>query len=259
MRHAARRRTAVLATVLVQMLLLTGCSLLAEDEPATARPASATGPVTQDVSPEAALDLELPGVARITAPAGTFATPGTITLTPARPNGAVVSGTYIAGPGVDVAFAGTKPVRPLRVAFAEFSPAQSADQLPVALHQLPDGSWEVRDAALVDGSLVLETVDFSVNVPGWMHPRAWLTSVADSVTDWMTARTDPRGCADNGPDFAKLANGTTLLHSCLASNPHPDDGRVRAEAQLQSNRRFYMWVAVPDGVEYVWVEDQPAA
>lgn len=77
--------------------------------------------------------------------------------------------------------------------------------------------------------------------------------------DAIGGRTDPDPCEDDGPQWARLYQKTTLVHTCLITNKNTTSGRVRAEAQLQSNRRFITKVTVPSGADYVWNQGSDGA
>ncbi|WP_143425087.1 hypothetical protein [Geodermatophilus pulveris] len=212
------------------------------------------------MSPTEALEVTLDGVGQLTAPAGTFATPGTVTVTPSADAPPPTDGLTPAGSGIDVTFDGTQPATPLRLVLTDVAAARGPDDIPVVQHQRHDGTWETLPAEVTaDGHIVVETTEFSPQWPAWLNPVNWVRSLADATTDALLSRTDALACADNGPGFAMMRPATTLLHSCLITNTDSDSGRDRAEVQLTPNRRFYVWISVPDGVEYTWLETQPAA
>jgi hypothetical protein len=175
----------------------------------------------------------------------------------ARPD---MQGVSVAGTGVDVTFGKAEPMQPLRLVLTDISEPEEADAIPTVMHQRHDGTWEVELGEITDdGDIAVEATEFSLRVPSWLDPLGWFRSMADSVADAVIGRTDAPPCAGNGPDFAELISGTTLVHECLITNRDQASGRVRAEAQLSPNRRHYVWVAIPEGVEYSWVDWQPAA
>ncbi|WP_110004053.1 hypothetical protein [Geodermatophilus normandii] len=250
-------------------LCLASCSGEPDDSSASSGSATAgSAAVSQDVAPDQPLELTIDGVAQLTAPAGAFTGPTRVTLTPQPATAAAtadVPGTTVAGPGVDVTFDGPAPVQPLRLVLTDVSDQPSADAIPVVLHQRHDGTWETELGEFTpDGGIAVEATEFSSRWTAWLSaPADWvrnaLSAVADSLVDAVGGRTDPPACADDGPAWAAQASTTTTVHDCLITNTDPDSGRVRAELQLAPNRRYYVGVHVPEGVEYTWVQEQPAA
>jgi hypothetical protein len=246
-----------LIALLALVLLMAGCSTPERDESSDA-PAA----VSQAVSPDQALDLTIEGVAHLTAPPGTFATPGRVKLAPVTDPQPGVPGVSVAGAGVDVSFEGVEPGQPLHLVFTDVRDPASPEDIPAVVHQRHDGTWETEPGKVTaEGDIAIDATEFSLRVPGWLDPLGWLRdvagSVADSVADAIGGRTDEPPCADNGPNFAEVSSGTTLVHDCLITNTDPANGRDRAEVQLSPNRRHYLWVAIPQGVEYSWVNWQP--
>ncbi|GAA1569242.1 hypothetical protein GCM10009827_108790 [Dactylosporangium maewongense] len=115
------------------------------------------------------------------------------------------------------------------------------------------GDWEAKSLSrTADGVPYLSTKEFSPNLLGWIPIPGWVRDLADSFADFATQRTDARPCGGPAaPGWSSVDKRTTLVHLCSIANAD------RAEIQVQSNRRFYQWVNVPAGADYVWVEDQP--
>ncbi len=261
-----RRTQEVAAATLVVALSMVGCSST-ERSTRAGKPAQATGTVTATaagptvtaaVGPGRRLELHVPSVGTIRGGPDAFTSAGTVTATPMAASVPETTGYHIAGKGVDVSFEGAKLHAPLQVSFGRTGAQPPPNSLPGVLHRRHDGSWEVK-AASVDaaGDLFVTTTDFSINLPAFIDVRAWVGHFFDSIVDALGARTDPDPCPNDGPRWASLRKGTTLVHTCLISNRDGRTGAVRAEAQLKSNRRFYQWVSVPAGYDYLWVDNQP--
>jgi hypothetical protein len=84
-----------------------------------------------------------------------------------------------------------------------------------------------------------------------------MTAIGDSIADYATQRTDPRPCPGGAPKWSSTSLRTTLVHLCSITNTDKASKAVRAELQVQSNRRFFQWVGVAPGADYVYVEDEP--
>lgn len=249
-----------LTTAVAACLLLAACGRStpqAQPEPSPGVPSTSRAAVTIEVSAGEPVRLDLPGVATLTGSAGTFIGPGQLRVTPVEVASPLV-GVRAAGLGVDVDVVGTELVGPLQVTFP-VAQGGDEDDIPVVLHRSDDGMWEPQPAEQTAGGIVIDTAEFSLRVPAWLDPRTWFADVLDSAVDALTSRTDAPACAGGGPEWASLQNATSLLHSCLIRNEERGGGAVRAEAQLAPNRRFYVWVRLPSGADYTWVQDQPKA
>jgi hypothetical protein len=249
------------AAVVTIALVLAGCSQ-AHSSSASASSsgtAAATRPVTKKVTPDRALDVSLPGVVHVMAPAGTFATSGTVTLTPASSPDPGVTGVGLAGEGVTVSFADTSPAQPLHIVFTRPSARPTSDSLPTALHHADDGTWETVAAEAAGGGIAVDASSFSSWFPSWLNPVDWLKDLVHSTVNGFIARTDAPACANDGPTWATLQKNTTLVHACLVTNTDAQTGAARAEVQLAPNRAYYIWTYVPAGVQYAWLSNQPTA
>ncbi len=139
--------------------------------------------------------------------------------------------------------------------------------MPAALHVRDDGTMAVQPGLYdpATNELVVWTDDFSDWFGGWWNPANWLEEtiqvgqgVFDQVADWATGRTDPPACDDGEgqPDWARVATAELAsVHVCL--QPNEENGDVRAELYLKSNRNTLQLVTLPAGADYVWVQDQP--
>jgi hypothetical protein len=207
--------------------------------------------VVVSVTPEEPFIAELPGVAVVEGRAGSVSRPGEITLRAADdpPDDEGLA----AGPGVDVQFSDTEPTTALTLRMP--APPEVADASPIVIHELADDRWDLETVEIdADGHFVIETAEFSSFWPSWLNPIDYLKGPLDSIADLLTGRTDPRPCQGGGPDWAELDNRSTLVHTCLITNS-TGDGKDRAEAQLQSNRSFWMKVSASSASsDYVWLE-----
>ncbi|MDG6110529.1 hypothetical protein Daura_30305 [Dactylosporangium aurantiacum] len=213
-------------------------------------------PIEVPVAPEQPFSVVVPDVGHLTAPAGAFASAGKVVLrrlAADAPDGSLVE---LGGTGVDVSFSGTSLRSPITITFDD--PASGgrlpAGALPVMLHQASGGGWETRVAA--GGPPQLVTTDFSPNLFGWIRMPDWVKGIGDSIADYATQRTDPRACPGGAPKWSSVNNKTTLVHLCAVTNTDASSKAVRAELQVQSNRRFFQWVNVAPGADYLWVADE---
>ncbi|MEU8076035.1 hypothetical protein AB0B31_11335 [Catellatospora citrea] len=263
-----RRTITRFAAILVLASTTAACTAEEPAAPAAGQdipqPAVSTRGDTMDVTvaPAEALDVAVPGVGRLHGTAGSFTKAGTVRISSLRsdqPRNDLVVASDV---GLDVSFVGTSLARPLQVIFDDPRAVAlvPASAVPVALHRPASGVWEVRPLSrATNGTLVLETRDFSPNLLGWVPIPDWLRSVGDSFADFVTQRTDPRPCPKPAaPQWSSVVKGTTLVHLCSITNTD-SIGVPRAEVQVQSNRRFLTWVHVPSGRDYVWVDGQPDA
>lgn len=235
-------------------VLVAGCTGTSGEE-GTGPGSSSGGSVTVAVSGSRELRMALPGVATVVGPRGSFSGRGRITVTPVRVESAV-PGVRTAGSGIDVEVVGAELIKPLRVSFVVTTKGD-ADDVPVVLHHEETGTWQAELARQTSDRITIETTEFSPRLPGWLDPRTWFGDLLDSAVDALTARTDPPPCPGRAPKWASLRNRTTMLHTCLTANQEPNDGAMRAEAQLSPNRRFYVWVTFPQGADYTWAQHQP--
>lgn len=282
-RRRHTRTEPALACLVLAALLLAGCTApgsVARDTGGGqgARPGqdppSPTGVVIRHVSSGAAFTLDLADVASVSGSSGSVSGDGTVSLAPV-PAVAAPRGVAAVGHGTQVAFDGMAPSQDVTIKLAPppvpagrvtatwttGRPQASTAGLsrtslfPIMIHRLDDGSLTLESADQdADGWFTLRTRSFSPRWPAWLDPRPWLSSVVDSVTDSLAGRTDPLPCPNDGPPWATLEKKTTMVHTCLRTNVD-GKGVVRAEAGLQSNRRFWLKASIPQGAGYVWVQD----
>jgi hypothetical protein len=214
--------------------------------------------VTVDVDPVTPISVELPGVATVTGRAGSVTTPGKMTVEPISPKGlSMPSGAIAAGRGIEVSFTGTQLAAPLDLAFTPTAAAADG-MIPVVAHSSADGRWEIEAAALDRGRIMQSASTFSIRLPAWLDPAAWLRSIGDRLASLIAGRTSPEQCANNAPDWGSAMNQTMTVHLCVIANPD-SSGAVRYEVRLKSNRPAWLEVTVPDGADYVWVDEVPDA
>ncbi|WP_238011844.1 hypothetical protein KZZ52_13480 [Dactylosporangium sp. AC04546] len=262
----SRRVTVVVSAVVAVLAVLAVAAVLVLRHRAPAAAPAATGdlpnptvrdvgdPIKVAVTADQAFSVAVPGVGHVTAPAGSFSSTGSVTvqrLAAEAPAGSLVE---VAGPGLDVSFSGTTLRNPVTVTFDDpaIRDRLPSDALPVVLHRPGGGAWEARSAlaAAAGGPPQLVTTDFSPNLLGWIKLPDWARNLGDSLADVATQRTDPRPCAGGAPKWSTVSNKTTLVHLCAITN------KDRAELQVQTNRRFFEWVSVASGAEYVYVNDE---
>ncbi|GAB3841590.1 hypothetical protein [Dactylosporangium cerinum] len=207
------------------------------------------------VAPDQPIAVAVPGLGHLTAPAGTFSAPGKLIARRLQSDSQDGSLVVVGGSGVDVAFEGTSLVSPITVLFDDPAATRDLpkDALPVVLHKPDGGDWEAKLLSrTADGVPYISTREFSPNLLGWIPIPGWIRNLADSFADFTTQRTDARPCGGPAaPGWSSVDKRTTLVHLCSITNAD------RAEIQVQSNRRFYQWVGVPAGADYIWVEGQP--
>ena len=180
------------------------------------------------------------------------------------------AGFNSAGDGIEVAVVDGELNGVAMLAVPGSAPPTAAT--PVLLHQNELGRWEPDLAVFQDGMYRAQVSSFSIRVPGWFRPGEWYDSAtntvrsavgaagdaADTVTDWVTGRTDPpEDCsgADPYPWVSMIGPpGDGAFHICTNANP-ADDGTERVEVKIKSNRAVAMWVVIPTfAYDYLWVE-----
>ena len=245
---------AVVALVLVSGSSCTG------DDPRKAQPGPVEGvepapnvnadgePITVDVAPDQPLAVAVAGLGRLVAPSGAFTSSGRIVVRKLRSDTPDGSFVVADGPGIDVSIQGTQVASPITILFDDPATAKllPKNALPVVLHKPDGGQWEAKPVSFTpDGVPYLMTTEFSPNLFGWIPIPDWIRNIGDSLADYATQRTDPRGCANNAPNWSSVDKRTTLVHLCTITNVEPGSGVPRTEIQVQSNRRFFHWVSVP--------------
>ena len=119
---------------LAAVLLAAGMSACSSHpQPHAAKSASAS------VTASKPLTIRLPGVAVVTAPAGTFRGHGRMTVTAGHAVMPYGGSLVPAGSGIDVKFSGVTLVRPLTITF-NVGRKPSPGDVPVVAHQLAGGS-----------------------------------------------------------------------------------------------------------------------
>jgi hypothetical protein len=220
--------------------------------------ATSAGPVTVRVSASRALRVTVPGVATVTGPRGAFRGHGTVTVRPVRSALPFGNSLTAAGTGIDVTFSGVTLARPLTLTFAITGKARRGDVAVVA-HRLPGGGWTLNRASATSTQMTVRASSFSMHLPAWLDPDAWLHWLGDRLASLIGGRTPPIACAGGGPAWASLSKQTDEAHTCLIPNADPASHAVRAEAQIKSNRGVALEVDIPPGAAYTWVQDQPWA
>jgi hypothetical protein len=217
-------------------------------------------PIKVSVTSDQVFRAQVPGLGHLTAPAGAFRSVGSVAIQRLTTEATTGSLVVLDGAGVDVSFAGTVLMAPVTVTFDD--PAilnrQPAGSMPVVLHKPNGGPWEARTAMpkTAGGPPQLVTADFSPNLFGWIPLPNWVTTVGDSVADWATQRNDPRPCKNNAPRWSRIHRKTTLVHLCSITATDRASKALRAELQVQSNRRYFQWISIAPGADYVWVADE---
>lgn len=165
-----------------------------------------------------------------------------------------LSGVTSAGPGIDVALRGTRLRKPLTLSQA--ATRRPAGAIPVIAHRRADGTWELKRAR-VDrrGRIVVTTRTFSLNLPSWFNPRAWLEAAGNFIARKAGGRTSPVTCPSPAPSWFSVDNRTVTVHACGEDNP--DSGGERAEVRIKNNRGAVQQVTMAGNRDYVYVEGQP--
>src|SRR6478609_44916 len=212
--------------------------------------------VTADVSPEAAFHLELPDGTTIDGPVGAAAEAGELTVTPSAmdvpadvplPAGQI-SGFELTAPGGGLA-------KPVTVSFpAPDRDGVPRDALPVIVHVDGDGTWTYDPATKHGDRFEIVTKNFSFRAPDWLNPVEWIKWLLNAALNTVTGRTDQPSCKDSKISWASLEKKTSMLHTCLKSQPDKQ-GVARAEAFLKANRTVYMKVSAPTSVDYTWQQE----
>jgi hypothetical protein len=210
------------------------------------------------VSSSRPLHVTLPRIATLTAPAGAFRGQGQVAITTAGAALPYGGSLTAAGTGIDVAFSGVTLVRPITISFDVAARPQPGD-IAVVAHQLADGSWTLAPAALSGTKMTVAAQQFSLHIPAWLNPSAWLHWLGNRLASLVGGRTAPINCPGGAPTWASVSKPTDEVHTCLVSNVDPATKAVRAEMQIKSNRGTALEVDVPAGASYTWVQDQPWA
>lgn len=216
---------------------------------------SAGTAVEVEVLPAANIDIDLPGVVRISGADDALIGDQRLTVQPVVPTlGADTSVLFAAGTGVRVEFPGSQLAKPLLLEFVA-APRPDSSWDPASMHIRDDGTMDLVPAVYVDGAIVVETSDFSVHIPVWLNPKKWWDGLLNGAAGILGGRTSPDACPPSGqrpaPSWAYVDgpnNGSA--HVCLFENS--DGGGDRVEVQLKSNRGVYLIFTPPAGVDYVW-------
>ncbi len=228
------------------------------------QPAAASDPVTAAVEPSTSFSVAIAGFGSLSGGRGAVSGSGRVTLasTPSGSARMLRDGIAALGTGLDVRFSGTRPTAPLsltlvppaRPAATGSSTTAAGALIPVLVHRSDDGTFDLLRASVdSQGRFVITTKDFSPHWPAWLDPAALASGLLHRLANEISGRSDPPKCAGGGPDWAKLTSATTLVHTCLITNKD-SKGVPRAEAQLVSNRGFWLKTSVPGGADYVYTD-----
>ena len=165
-----------------------------------------------------------------------------------------LDGVTPAGMGIDVALRGTKLRKPLTL--VQTVSRRPAGTVPVFAHQRADGSWDIKPAKLDrHGRIRITTRTFSLNLPSWLNPKAWVEDIGNWAAQTFGGRTVPVTCPDRAPDWFHVSNLTVTVHTCGQNNP--DGATPRAEVRIKNNRGAVQQVTLAGNRDYVYVEGQP--
>jgi hypothetical protein len=244
------------------------------DVPVTAAPTTAStvavaptvtdAPPTTVVTPNVAtvtlmsgqaMHVALEGLATIDAPASSLSGSGTVEV-----NQVIASQTdpavTPAGAGVHLNFTGVTVSGPVTLSFPA-APAQNIQAQAVLVHLTDDGREELLPATYANNTISGTTSSFSSIIPAWLNPADWVKSLWGALYHGATGRSANFSCTGRAPEWGTvIAPALDLVHVCAINNPAPN-GAARYEVQIKSNRGTYLNVNVPDGTDYVWVEDEP--
>lgn len=204
-----------------------------------------------EVTPDRPFELNMPGVAHLSAPAGSFTRPGSlrVTVVPAtrkqEPAGALPF--TAGGPGVHVSFTGTRPVRPITVSYPMAAVPQGS--VPLALHQADNGTLQYLPVTVTAGGVTLDTVSFSAITPGSVSAPAWVKWVGDRFASAILGSTSPPRCRDNAPSWLRANKMSDLIHLCAQD---ASDGR--GEILLKSNLGTALEVELQGPMAHSWVD-----
>ena len=131
------------------------------------------------------------------------------------------------------------------------------ESIPGALRLLDDGSTQLVPGLWDPNTneLIVRADTFSDWFGGWWNPLNWIEEAVDYAVDWVTGRTDPPECQNNGPFWsAPQPIEFSSVHVCHQTNLS-EIGEERAEVFLRSNRRTAQLISVPDDPAYRWNGD----
>ncbi len=209
------------------------------------------------VTPRDALHVSV-GSTTIVASAGTFSRSGTLVVSRQLAQLKPFYAVRAAGPGVDIRVLGTKLLKPVTLTYRVGRQPQGFQ--PRVAHRTDGGKWELKRASLTpSGRLVVETRSFSINLPSWFNPGAWLNqlkswaqSAGNVAASLFFGRTPPlSNCGAAAPSWFSAEKLSDMVHTCTIDNAG------RGEVQLKSNRGITLEVTVPGSPAYIWVEGQP--
>lgn len=235
----------------VLALLAQGCT--STPDPSTA----AVPPSVTQVDGASQLAIPVAGLPSalltLTVEPGDFATPGSISTSDLRIPGPEADWFTPAGPTREVHVDG-EPARPLEIGF-DAGPAHAVD-VPVVWRQDPAVGWYPVAVGDAGGRATADRTRFSPHLPGWADVTKWASDRLAGATRWFRGRTDPPQCTSASPKWAStIAPTLDILLTCAQTDTA--DGVERVEVQVKNNRGLTQEIAIPDGVAYADVQDQP--
>lgn len=214
---------------------------------------SATDSAEQLVEPEGDLVSEVEGFGAVHS--GEAPNFPNLTVEAAEPPLILPAGLLVVAPGLRIeentAVTDTVEIR------LPLPDEPNEDAIPGALRVLDDGSsqfvpglWDPNT-----NEVIVQADAFSDWFGGWWNPLNWIEEAVDFAADWITGRTDPPECQNNGP-FWSLPQTVELssVHVCHQTNLS-ETGEERAEVFLRSNRRTAQLIEIPDDPAYRWDGD----
>ena len=165
------------------------------------------------------------------------------------PTDELPNGFTAAGRGVEVEVVDGAATELLELSVPGAAPPHGATA--VMLHRTDALTWEFDAATFEAGIYTASVGSFSLRIPGW------LTDGIDSISDWVTGRTDPPTDCETDP-YGWVAAGSPpadgSFHACVRANPDSNGGE-RVEVKIKSNRAMAMWITIPEfDYDYLWIE-----
>jgi len=213
------------------------------------------GPSSHQVDPSQPVDIDIPGVGRLTGDSGSVETTGEIVVSPVEASATLESLKIEEPLGVDISVSGTKLLKNLTLEFHSRR-ATPPGKVPVVLHKNHAGEYDIESPASRGNTFSIATNSFSPRVFGFIDIQDLAGKIVDfieqDIASGIAGRTSPLTCS-GGPKWLDFDRGySSLVHVCATGA-----SGGRGEIQIKSNRGVSLQLSLPSGADYVWVENQP--
>ncbi len=257
---AGRRPTSRLGGLVVPLaaLLLAGCASAATPDAASGEPATAVADVQVPIDDQSMLQLPVGGVS--TAPMmlgiepGDLSTSGTLTSAASpQPGPAQVPWSTPAGSVTDVVV-DARVDGPLTLAFA--AGPRHTTAVPVIWRQDGKVGWHPLVAAPPGQIASVQRSTFGLHVASWADPGGWVDDRGAAMAGWAGGRPAPPGCDRARAGAPSWVTVTPAALDVLVACTRVGRGGA-VEVEVANNRGMTQQIALPAGVAYAEVQDQP--